>query len=280
MKFLKKTLIVVLLLLLCFSLASCANSSEEKAEVEKVVKEYLKAIENDDFAKQKDLTANGALDFTLFKELEDEIGKDLPIKTTIEIETKKLTVTKVSKSSAAVDMQALLIATNTLTETGEKVRDVRRIDGPMKLEKINDDWKIVDYLRDKKSLSESIFTVNVSQTEKDLKVEVAKVFVLPRRTLVVLRVENNGKDDVLLNARHSAVLVDEKGMQADASTEEAAKMFDTIKSGETVEGYLGFASLDTKKNKSVRLVIEGVRLEGNSEISWFYDINLDLSKNE
>jgi len=280
MKFLKKTLIVVLLLLLCFSLASCANSSEEKAEVEKVVKEYLKAIENDDFAKQKDLTANGALDFTLFKELEDEIGKDLPIKTTIEIETKKLTVTKVSKSSAAVDMQALLIATNTLTETGEKVRDVRRIDGPMKLEKINDDWKIVDYLRDKKSLSESIFTLNASQTEKDLKVEVAKVFVLPGRTLVVLRVENNGKDDVLLNARHSAVLVDEKGMQADASTEEAAKMFDTIKSGETVEGYLGFAPLDTKKNKSVRLVIEGVRPKGNSEISWFYDINLDLSKNK
>ncbi len=280
MKFLKKTLIVVLLLLLCFSLASCANNSEEKAEVEKVVKEYLKAIENDDFAKQKDLTAKEALDFTLFKELEDEIGKDLPIKTTIEIETKKLAVTKVSKLSATVDMQALLIATNTLTETGEKMRDVRRIDGPMRLEKINDDWKIVDYLRDKKSLSESIFTVNASQTERDLKVEVAKVFVLPRRTLVVLRVENNGKDDVLLNARHSAVLVDEKGMQANASTEEAAKIFDTIGSGKTVEGYLGFAPLDTKKNKSVRLVIEGVRSEGSSEISWFYDINLDLSKNK
>ena len=261
-------------------MAGCAGNQETKAEVEKVVKEYLKALENDDFAKQKDLTAKEALDFTLFKELEAKIGKDLPIKTAIEIDTKKLTVTKVSKLSATVDMQALLIATNTLTETGEKVRDVRRIDGPMKLEKINNDWKIVDYLRDKKSLSESIFTVNASQTEKDLKVEVTKVFVLPRRTLVVLKVENNGKDDVLLNARHSAVLIDEKGMQADASSEEAAKVFDTMESGKTVEGYLGFAPLDTKKNKSVRLVIEGVKLEGNSEISWFYDINLDLSKNK
>lgn len=180
-------------------------SLAEDAKVLLVIDNYITAVENKDFAEQKRLTAKYALDLVDFKEYESK-NSGSAIR---EIERKSSKVDKIEGNEAEGFMS--------FTEHTESLITEEKYDllteGKVYLEKINGEWKIVDYTRKSRLVSEALYTFkNFYKELGNVKIGIDLVLfsIFDDSVTVLYMIENNNDFKILTSIYSSKIIGPDK----------------------------------------------------------------------
>ena len=125
-------------------------SLTEDAKVLLVIDNYINAVENKNFTEQKGYVAKYALDLVNFKEYEEK-NSGAGIR---EVERKSSKIDKIEGNKA----EGFMSFTEHLENLITKDKYDLLTEGKVYLEKINGEWKIVDYTRKNRLISEAFYT--------------------------------------------------------------------------------------------------------------------------
>jgi hypothetical protein len=178
-----------------------------------VIDSYINAIESKDFTEQKKYVAKYALDLVNFKEYESK-GLNAEIR---EIERKPSKIDKITGNNAEGFMS--------FTEHTESLITKDKYDliteGKVYLEKINEDWKIVDYTRKDRLISEALYTFKDFYKElKNVKISIDLVLfsIFDDYAAIRYTIENNNDFKISTSASSSKIIGPDKQQNEVIST--------------------------------------------------------------
>lgn len=262
-------ILIVSIILVSILVAGCSKKlTEDKAK--SILNEYLEAIKQNDFEKQKSLTAESANKFTLFKELEQRIYKSSP---KVDISLKNIEVINSENNKATVEFEATIVGS--YKHDGAVTTSLRTMSGPLTLKYIKNGWKITDYERDGRLLSESIFPLNLVKEEKGLKIEINELLLLPSRTLITLNITNTSDNRVQIKPADNFSLTLKDGKEIKIQEiDRAILILNSINGNDEKLGFVGFDPVD-KDNFPAKLILKDLKIRGTNElISFTFDIKL------
>jgi hypothetical protein len=188
-------------------------SLTEDAKALLAIDSYINAVENKDFTEQKKYVAKYALDLVNFKEYESK-GLSAEIR---EIERKPSKIDKIDGNKAEGFMS--------FTEHTESLITKDKYDliteGKVYLEKINGDWKIVDYTRKDRLISEAVYTFKDFYKElKNLKISIDLVLfsIFDNSVAVRYTIENNNDFKISTSVSSSKIIGPDKQQNEVIST--------------------------------------------------------------
>ena len=180
-------------------------SLTEDAKILLVIDSYVNAVESKDFTEQKRYVAKYALDLVNFKEYAGR-GASTGIR---EVERKPSKIDKIDGNKAEGFMS--------FTEHTESLITKDQYDltteGKVYLEKINGEWKIVDYTRKDRLISEALYTFKDFNKEfKNVKLSIDLVlFSIADATVTVkYTIENNNDFEILTSVSSSKIIGPDK----------------------------------------------------------------------
>jgi len=180
-------------------------SLTDNAKVLLVIESYINAVENKNFTEQKSYVAKYALDLVNLKEYEDK-NSDSGIR---EVERKQSKVDKIEGNKA----EGFMSFTEHLESLITKDKYDLLTEGKVYLEKINGEWKIVDYTRKNRLISEAIYTFNdLSKELNNIKISVVLVLFSIFDDSVNIRyiIENNNDFKISTSIYSSKILGPDK----------------------------------------------------------------------
>lgn len=188
-------------------------SLTEDAKILLVIDSYVNAVESKDFTEQKNYVAKYALDLVNFKEYEE---KDLSPGIR-EVERKPSKIDKITGNKAEGFMS--------FTEHTESLITKDKYDltteGKVYLEKINGEWKIVDYTRKDRLISEALYTFkDFSKEFKNVKISIDLVLfsIFDDHVAVRYTIENNNDFKISTSASSSKIIGPDKQQNEVIST--------------------------------------------------------------
>jgi hypothetical protein len=166
------------------------SSPDQGAAINEAVRSYLQALADDDRA-AKVMFSTGELlalaDWEAMVAL--SFGSSVG-----EVRIDRLEVTDLQSTTATVDLQA------ELTRFGFQEDTPVSLEGPVSVVKEGNAWKVVDYVQDGLSRTESVYTeVSGGQERDGLAVEVVGVDVTANAVLVVIRAVNDSDRTLVLS---------------------------------------------------------------------------------
>lgn len=180
-------------------------SLTDNAKVLLVIESYINAVENKNFTEQKSYVAKYALDLVNLKEYEDK-NSDSGIR---EVERKQSKVDKIEGNKA----EGFMSFTEHLENLITKDKYDLLTEGKVYLEKINGEWKIVDYTRKNRLISEALYTFNdLSKELNNIKISVVLVLFSIFDDSVNIRyiIENNNDFKISTSIYSSKILGPDK----------------------------------------------------------------------
>lgn len=180
-------------------------SLTDNAKVLLVIESYINAVENKNFTEQKSYVAKYALDIVNLKEYEDK-NSDSGIR---EVERKQSKVDKIEGNKA----EGFMSFTEHLENLITKDKYDLLTEGKVYLEKINGEWKIVDYTRKNRLISEALYTFNdLSKELNNIKISVVLVLFSIFDDSVNIRyiIENNNDFKISTSIYSSKILGPDK----------------------------------------------------------------------
>jgi len=176
-------------------------SLTEDAKALSVIDSYINAVENKDFTEQKKYVAKYALDLVNFKEYENlDTGTGIR-----EVERKPSKIDKINGNTA----EGFMSFTEHLESPITKDKYDLKTEGKVYLEKINGEWKIVDYTRKDRLISEAIYTFKDFYKEfKNVKISIDLVlFSIFDKSVVVRYIIENNNDFKISTSIYSSKII-------------------------------------------------------------------------
>jgi hypothetical protein len=171
-----------------------AVSTEDALAVEQTVRGYFA----DNGLDPLELSAGPLRDVeSLLRELDPQPER-------MGLELQRLAATAVGSDAAEVDLFA--VAQFERRENGHRRRWVTRYSGPVRLRRVDDNWKIVDYRVDGRSIVDSFHAVAPESLERDGVVFRPRGLLLHRRvTVAYFEVENRRETEIDLRAASTSL---------------------------------------------------------------------------
>ena len=178
----------------------------EDAKIINVIDSYINAVESKDFNEQKKYVAKYALDLVNLKEYEE---KKIASSSFREVERKPSKIDKIDGNKA----EGFMSFTEHLEDPifGDKYDLIT--EGKVCLEKINGEWKIVDYTRKNRLISEALYTFKDSHKElNNVKVSIDLVLfsIFDDTVSVRYTIENNNDFKISTSIYSSKIIGPDK----------------------------------------------------------------------
>jgi len=177
----------------------------EEDKIVKVINQYINAVEKQNFAEQKKYVSKYALDLVNFKDEESKKTHSLKDRT---VTKQTPTITKIEDNNA----EGFMSFTEHLVDHDNTEYDLIT-EGKVFLEKINNEWKIIDYTRKNRLISKSLYLFNdIKTTQNNIDIEVNRMLVslYDSYIFVKLKITNNNDETINIAFFDSAIIGSDK----------------------------------------------------------------------
>ena len=215
----------------------------EEDLIKNVIEDYIKAVETEKFSEQRKYVSEYALDLVNFKE-EENRNNATPVERTFS--SQPASSIKISGNQA----EAFMSFAEHLIGSDNSPYDVIT-EGKVLLKKINNEWKITDYTRKNRLISESLFIFDdLKSNEKNIEIKVNNVlFSLFDKYIVLgLSIFNNSDKDLRYNSSEAILIGPDK-------TQAKTQYYD----------------------ENLADVLIGAIANGNTQFNWDYDSTNNFS---
>lgn len=176
--------------------------NEEDIIIE-IINNYILAVEDENFDEQRKYVAKYALDLVNFKEEEYRNHQAYIKERTVEKQNPK--IISINNNSA----EGFMSFTEHITYTDDSKYDLVT-EGKVLLEKINNNWKIIDYTRKNHLISEAfyLFDDNIKTNQNNIDIQINRVlFSLYDKYILVEITINNGNQEPIDLALYDSVII-------------------------------------------------------------------------